>query len=171
MFQPGDLVVYSTTGVCRVEAITKPNMTGADRSKEYYQLNPLYQDGLIYTPVDHPKVIIRPIISREEAHALIDQIPAINAEVCHAPTLQALAQHYQKIIRSSNCRELIEMMLSIYAKRQQAESQKRRLGMVDERFMKQAERLLHGELAAALEIPFDAVPEYIAQRIQPQTCP
>jgi len=40
MFQPGDLVVYGTTGVCRVESIDRPNLTGADRKKEYYQLNP-----------------------------------------------------------------------------------------------------------------------------------
>jgi transcriptional regulatory protein LevR len=31
--------------------------------------------------------------------------------------------------------------------------------------MKQAERLLHGELAAALDIPFESVPEYIARRV------
>lgn len=165
MFQPGDLVVYNTTGVCRVEAITKPNMTGADRNKEYYQLKPLQQDGVIYTPVDNPKVSIRPVISREEAEKLIDLIPTIQAEACRAPTLQALAQHYQEAVHSNDCRDLIEMMMSIYAKRQQAEAQKRRLGLVDERFMKQAERLLHGELSAALGIPFEEIPAYIARRV------
>ena len=69
MFQLGDLVVYHTTGVCRVEAVTTPNMSGADRNKLYYQLKPLQQDGVIYCPVDNPKVRIRPVISREEALA------------------------------------------------------------------------------------------------------
>ena len=41
--------------------------------------------------------------------------------------------------------------MSIHAKRRQAESQNRRLGMVDERYLKQAEQLLFGELAAALD--------------------
>ena len=165
MFQLGDLVVYHTTGVCRVEGITTPNMTGADRNKLYYQLKPLQQDGVIYCPVDNPKVRIRPIISREEALALIDLIPTIHAEACRAPTLQALAQRYQAAVHSSDCRDLLEMMMSIHAKQRQAETQKRRLGLVDERYMKQAERLLHGELAAALDIPFESVPEYIAQRV------
>ena len=57
------------------------------------------------------------------------------------------------------------MMMSIYAKRRQAEAQKRRLGMVDERYMKQAERLLHGEFSAALGIPFEEVGDYIAKRV------
>ena len=37
---------------------------------------------------------------------------------------------------------------------------------MDERYKKQAERLLYGELAAALEIPFDEVESYIARRVE-----
>ena len=169
MFQAGDLVVYGTTGVCRVESIDQPNMTGADRNKKYYCLKPFYQDGVIYTPVDNTKVSIRPVITREEAEALIDLIPGIHAEAYRAPTLQALAQHYQTAVRSRNCQGLVELMMSIYTKQQQAQAQNRRLGMVDERFMKQAERLLYGELAVALELPYDDVQPYIAQRIKEKT--
>ena len=49
MFQPGDLVVYGFTGVCRVEEITRPNTTGPDRNRRFYLLKPLQQDGVIYT--------------------------------------------------------------------------------------------------------------------------
>ena len=38
--------------------------------------------------------------------------------------------------------------------------------MVDERYMKQAERLLYGELSAALGIPFEEVQPYIARRVE-----
>lgn len=168
MFYPDDLVVYGTTGVCRVEEITRPNLTGADRNKEYYLLKPLHQDGVIYTPVDNAKVPMRPVISAKDAEDLIDLIPSLQVEACHAPTVQALAQHYHSAVRSHDCRDLIELMMSIYAKQRQAESQKRRLGMVDERYMKQAERLLYGELSAALDIPFDEVQPYIARRVEGQ---
>lgn len=166
MFQPGELLVYGTTGVCRVEEIATPDLTRADRGRRYYLLKPLYQDGVIYAPVDSDKVPVRPVISREEAEALIDLIPSIRAEACHAPTMQALAQHYQSAVRSHDCRELLELTMSIYLKQRQAEAQKRRLGMVDERYMKQAERLLHGELSAALGIPLEEVQPYIARRVE-----
>ncbi len=165
MFQPGDLVVYGTTGVCSVKEITRPNKTGPDREKQYYLLDPLYQDGIIYTPVQNGKVPMRAVISTQEAEALIDLIPSLEAEAYHSPTIQALAQHYQSVVRNNDCRDLIELMLSIYAKRALVESQNRRLGIVDERFMKQAERLLYGEFSAALGIPFDDVHPYISQRI------
>ena len=130
MFQPGELVIYGATGVCRVESIRQPELHSTLQGKTCYLLKPLYQDGVIYTPVENSKVSIRPVMTREEADALIDQIPTM-----------------------------------------QAEAQKRRLGMVDERYMKQAERLLYGELAAALEIPFDQVQSYIACRVEKQTPP
>ena len=165
MFQPGELLVYGTTGVCRVEGIATPNLTRAERGRQYYLLKPLYQDGVIYAPVDSQKVPIRPVICRQEAEDLIDLIPSIQAEACHAPTLQALAQHYQSAVHSHNCRDLLELTMSIYLKQRQAEAQKRRLGMVDERYMKQAERLLYGELSAALDIPYEDVQAYIARRV------
>ena len=165
MFQTGDLVIYGSTGVCRVEDITRPNLSGADRNKLYYVLRPLHQDGIIYTPVENEKVPIRPIISSQEAEALIAMIPTIQAQACHASTTQALTQHYQSAVRSHSCWDLVEMLMSIYRKRQQAEAQNRHLGLVDERYMKQAERLLYGELSAALDIPFDEVQPYLARRI------
>ena len=159
-------MVYGFTGVCRVEAITRPNTTGPDRNRQFYLLKPLQQDGVIYTPVDNRKVPIRAVISRETAEALIDLIPSIRAEAYHGPTLQALAQHYQSAVRTHDCRDLLELMMSIYAKRQQAEAQKRRLGLVDERFMKQAEKMLYGEFSVALGIPYEEVQPYIARRLE-----
>lgn len=166
MFQPGELVVYGTTGVCRVEEITCPNLTGKDPDKEYYRLDPLHQDGVIYAPVENGKVVIRPVISAEDAEALIDEIPNLRGEICQAPTVQALAQRYQAAVQSTDHRDLVRLLMSIQAKRRMAESKNRRLGSVDERYMKQTERLLHGELSAALGIPFEEVAAYITDRVQ-----
>ena len=166
MFQPGDLVVYGATGVCRVEEITCPTPTGPDRNRQFYLLKPLRQDGIIYTPVDNQKIPIRAVISRETAEALIDLIPSICAEAHYAPTLHALAQHYQTTVRTHDCRDLLELMMSIYTKQRKAESQNRRLGIVDERFMKQAEKMLYGEFSAALGIPYEEVQPYIARRLE-----
>ena len=166
MFQPGDLLIYGTTGVCRVLALDHPNHgTAAERSRLYYQLKPLYQGGTIYTPVDNDKVVMRRVISREEAEDLIDAIPTLEPTACRAATTQALAQHYQSSLRQHSCRSLMELTLSIHAKRRQAEAQNRRLGMIDERYLKQAEQLLFGELSVALDIPYDQVQPYIVSRL------
>ncbi len=167
MFQPGELLIYGSTGVCRVLSVDRRQdyVDGVKQDRLYYQLKPLHQGGVIYTPVDG-KVSMRPVISREEAETLIDQIPTLHPTACKAATTQALTQQYQANLRQHSCRGLLELTMSIHAKRVQAESQNRRLGMVDERFMKQAEQLLFGELSAALDIPYEEVPAYIAGRME-----
>lgn len=168
MFQPGELLVYGSTGVCRVLSIEQKQeyVNGVKQSRSYYQLKPLHQGGVIYTPVDSNKVSMRYIISRAEAEALIDTIPTLKPTDLRAATTQALTQHYQASLRCHSCQSLLELTMSIHQKRRRAEAQNRRLGMVDERYMKQAEQLLFGELAAALDIPYEEVQPYIARRLE-----
>ncbi len=79
--------------------------------------------------------------------------------------MQELKQHYEAAIEAYNCTDLIELTMSIYAKKKSIEGQNRKLGQIDEKFMKQAEELLFGELSLALGIPKDEVQEYIASRV------
>jgi CarD family transcriptional regulator len=164
MYQKGDLVVYGSTGVSAIEGVGNPDPR--DRSgRQFYLLKPLYQDGVIYTPVEGGRVSMRPVMSAEDAHELIALIPELHPEILRERTLQLLSQRYQTLLQSGDCRVLLELTISVYRKRRQAEQQKRRLGMVDERYGRQAERLLFGELAVALGISIDEVPAYIFDRV------
>lgn len=165
MFEVGDLILYGNTGVCRVTEIATRSQRGGDEGQLYYTLSPLYQSCTISTPVDMKKVLMRPIISKDEAEKLIDSIPTINAEAYHSKVLRELTEHYEESLRAYDCTEIMELTMSIYAKKEYMEQQKLKFGAVDERFLKRAEELLFGELAAALDIPRDDVQSYIAERI------
>ena len=95
MYQVGELIVYGGTGVCRVEAVETPQQRGPEAGRQYYLLKPLYQDGTIRIPVDS-KVFMRPVISRQEAEALIDAIPGMHAEACHERNFTQLAARVMK---------------------------------------------------------------------------
>ncbi len=166
MYQKNDLIVYGSTGVCRVLDVTTPAMSGIPAGKLYYQLEPLYQGGVIYAPVENPKVSIRPVITRDKAETLIAMIPNIRAEAFVSQNIQQLTEHYQEAIQLQDCESLIELVMSIYAKKQNAKLLKRKFGQVDAKFMKRAEELLYGEFAVALGIPKDSVADYIAERVE-----
>ena len=164
MYLPGEWIIYGSTGVCRVREITTPDFE-KDKSKRYYALKPAYQDGVIYTPVD-TKVFMRPVITKEEAHALIDRIPAMQTEAYHTGVIRELEEHYNTYLKSHDCGDLLELGRSIYLKKQELLSQHRKFGAVDERFMKRAEDLLYGELAIALGIEKNQVEAYIDERVK-----
>jgi CarD family transcriptional regulator len=157
--------MYGRTGICKVQGITTLDSPNVDHTLSYYVLEPLYQDGMIYTPINKIQAPIRPVISREEAEKLIDMIPLIRAEAYHNRNLSELTRHYESILNTNNCADLIELTLSIYAKKKYCEEEKRKFGVVDSKYMKRAEDLLFGELAHALDISKEDIPAYIAARV------
>ncbi len=166
MYPVGSLILYGSSGVCRVQEIKEQVFPTTGEKKLYYVLAPLYEDCVISAPVDSDKVFIRPIISRDEAQRVIDRIPEIHPHAYQSRVSRELSEHYETILKSHDCDSLLELTMSIYAKKQQLLAQKRKFGAVDERFLKRAEDLLFGELAAALDIPRDRVRNYIASRVE-----
>src|SRR5690554_2426247 len=79
MFEIGDYIIYGNHGVCRVEDVGGLDMSGVDKSMECYTLQPVFsKSSTLYTPVDNDKVLMRSVISYEEARELIDEISNIS---------------------------------------------------------------------------------------------
>ena len=68
-------------------------MTG--ESKMYQVGELIVYGGTIRIPVDS-KVFMRPVISRQEAEALIDAIPGMHAEACHERNFTQRAARFMK---------------------------------------------------------------------------
>ncbi|MBQ9412926.1 MAG: CarD family transcriptional regulator [Oscillospiraceae bacterium] len=166
MYRVGDLIQYGRTGVCVVEEISEDSPIVSAPPARYYHLRPLYQNCRIRTPVSGGKVSIRPIISREDAETLISRIPELEAKPYYNRNLNQLREHYRSSLENCACEDLVTLTKSLYLKKQEAEAQHRKFGVVDERFMHEAEDLLYGELAAALEIERSDVEKYIAKRLE-----
>lgn len=164
MFEPGDFIVYGNSGVCKVLKIGLPEIHAANRKKLYYTLQPLYSTETIYTPVDSG-VFMRPVLSREEAESLIAEIPKIQESVFNNRNLTLLSAHYEAAFQTHNCEDLIQLIKSIYAKNVSAVQHGKKPGQIDQRYMKRAETLLHGELAVSLGIPLENVADYIAKAV------
>ena len=164
MFKPGDVIVYGNTGICKVESLSTPDLPGADKSKMYYLLTPLFQTGKIYTPVDNTKVFIRPAITKQQALELIRMIPTLQIHQISSGSVQQLEERYRSFFDTHKCTDLLELIMSVYNKKH-FQNIRHKIGQVDERYMKKAESLLYGELAYALGIEPKEVPGYIAQII------
>ena len=163
MYKAGDLILYGSTGICRITDITKLDFGG--KPEPYYVLKPLFQNETIYCTVAQTKIFIRSVITADEANRLIDNIPTIDAEACVGKSVQELTSHYQAATQTFDCADLLELTLSIHAKKQLFAEQNRKFGQVDERFMRRAEDMLHEEFSVALGIPKSEVSKYIHKRL------
>ena len=168
MYQVGDWIIYGNTGVCHVAEIRTIDSPYTDDDQLYYVLRPLSQNYTISTPVNNTKVFTRPVISKSEAEQLVDSIPSIEAQAYHSQRVQELAEYYKTYVVMHDIADLVELTMSLHAKQHPAGGGEGKFGAVDQKFMKQAEDLLFGELSVALGIPKEEVPEYIASRVGDQ---
>lgn len=161
MYEAGSRIVYGSRGVCTVVEVGP--LAGAERDRLYYKLKPAGGGSeTIYAPVDAP-VFMRPVISRQEAEALIARMPDIAGEVCASHSAALLRQQYDALFAGHSCDDWVRLVKGVYRKAQRGKG----LGSTDQRYRKRAEEVLHGELAAALDIPVEAVPGYIHAVLEP----
>ncbi len=163
MFKVSDYIVYGNAGVCRVEAIG-PMDFGQANSKDYYTLCPVYQRGSqVFTPVDNDKVIMRPVMSDDEARELIDSIADIDTLVIEDEKKRE--DTYKEAIRTCEPREWVSVIKTLHDRTEKRIHQGKKATSSDEKYMHIAKENLHGELAFALQIPKDKVEEFILSRI------
>jgi len=165
MFEVGELILYGTTGVCRVEAVGPPkDGSRLDPGKAYYTLSPLYEPGVIYLPVDS-KAFMRPVMSREEAMELICSIPSVQAQPFYSRDQRLMTEHYRSLFQTHSCEALIQLIKAVHQKNQQLSQNGKKMGLMEQQYLRRAVTLLHGELAAVLEIPMEDVERFIQQEL------
>lgn len=159
MFSIDDPVVYGSTGVCRIVDIRREKF-GSRTDREYYVLCPVYGQGsTLYVPTDSPNARMRPILTPDEVHDLIDAMPDISDEwIGDDQVRKAL---FQEILQTCDQRGLIRLIRTVHRRRSELTEKGKGISSSDAEATKAAERLLQNEFAIALDIPPDQVVAYI----------
>ena len=164
MFAVGDYVIYGYEGVCRIEAIGAPGVSGLDKSRQYDRLTPHYRGGTIYAPVDG-KIRMRRVISREALDALLPglhELPALS----DVPENSRLAgEYYRSILAEHSCERLLQLCKTFHEKQQRLASSHRSINSTELRSWKTAEEMLYGEFGFVLGIAPAEVQRYLLERI------
>lgn len=164
MFKVGEYVVYGVKGVCRIEDVTHIDIDGADKERLYYVLAPMENGGgRIYAPTDKPKIMMRKVISREEAERLIEEIPDI--ELLWVPDDRQREAKYKEALGTGDYRAWVSIVKTLYLRKKERLSQGKKITSLDERYMRAAENELFSELSLALEIPKSEILNYITERL------
>ena len=156
-FEKGECVLYGARAVCRVSEIGP--LPFGEQTRQYYTLRPVFEahGETIYAPLES-RVSIRRVMSAAQAEAILSHAADIDAENTDVPELQ------QEALQSQDCRRLMGCVRALRRREHDLLSRKKRLREADRRFLEQAEKLLYGELAAAL----DTTPELVRARAEAQ---
>ncbi|ADL03328.1 CarD family transcriptional regulator [Lacrimispora saccharolytica] len=165
MYQVGDNIVFGSKGICRVEHVGVLEIADMPRNKMYYTLNPYFIKGSkFYTPVDNDKVIMRPVIPKDEAMKLIDDIK--NIDSLWVADEKRRESEYKEAMKRCDCRELVKIIKTIYFRKQSRLKDGKKLTTIDTKYFKLAEENFYGELAISLNMDVKAVKEFVRTRVK-----
>ena len=159
MFSVGQNVLYGTNGVCVVEDITEKKVGKV--SMEYYVLKPLASDSsTLFVPTHNEELVkrIRDILNKDSIDSILANLPDIGE---WNENKQERSDDFKSIIVDGDCVELIRMIRLIHAHSNDLAENGRHLHMSDERFLKEAEKMVSEEISLVLDVDRDAALELI----------
>ena len=165
MFSQGETVIYGVNGVCRIDGITQMDITG--EKKDYYVLKPVFNGrSTLFVPTDNEKLVgrMRPLITEAGIKALTKKFPSIeplwieDEDERKARCAAALADNDRET--------MLALMKAIRVHRDRQFSIGKKLHVADERFLKDAEKLLREEASYVLDKGCDRVLTFLDEKAQ-----
>lgn len=151
MFQVGDRVVYGFHGVCTVacseqKRVDRKNVT-------YLVLEPMDRGGSkYYVPVQNPTAMgkLKPVLTPEE------MIQLLGSRQVHTDSWVSDENRRKQVYRELTARgdreSVLRMVYTIYRHRDAQKAAGKRCHLCDENFLRDAEKVLIGEISAAMDL-------------------
>lgn len=164
-FQCGDQVVYGIQGVCRIVGVESKTV---DRKKvDYYVLQPCNQtDATYFVPMHNQAAVakMRKMLTKQELDALLISDEVLEDHWIEEENLRK--DRYRKLIAKADCGELLGMIRCLHQHRKHQQEAGKKFHICDENFLKDAQRLICGEVSQILGIPPTEVEGYIRSRLE-----
>ncbi|MBQ8950485.1 MAG: CarD family transcriptional regulator [Eubacterium sp.] len=165
MFSVGDYVVYGSNGVCRITDIGPMDLPGVSKDKLFYTMTPCYiRDSSLFTPIDNPRVIMRPVMTKDEAESFVESIKDIDGITIKEEKHREL--EYKEAVLSCDPEVLVGIIKTIYGRMNERIAEGKKVTSSDSKYFHIAEDSLYGELAISLGIEKDEVKNYIHDKIE-----
>lgn len=164
MYGVSQMVVYGIHGVCRI--VQMEERTVDRQVVSYYVLEPLSQPGTRYLiPSHNPAALakLRPLLDRERLMQMLDAAPHAQDWIADENRRK---QYYRQIITSGDAAALINMVHCLENYKQAQAEAGRRLHLCDENFLRDAQKVLDGEISVVLDIPEKDVAAYMRSIVE-----
>lgn len=165
MFQVGQRVMYGFYGVCTIanfesKRVDRKNVT-------YLVLEPEDHNGSKYfVPVQNPTAMgkLKPMLSAQQ------MVDLLGSERVHTDAWvneeNQRKQLYRELTASADRESIMRMVYTIYRHKDSQLASGRRCHLCDENFLRDAEKLLIGEIAATLDLSLEQSRALLREKLQ-----
>lgn len=165
MYKIGDTVIYKSEGVCTVADIVVKAFR--EKEMEYYVLKPVYKENSeVFVPKNNTELTskMRQVLTRQEIISLIKSMPD-ESDIWIDDENQRKS-YYKQLIANGDRTELIRLIKTLFNYKEKQKNAGRKLHTTDEKFLKDAEKILYDEFAYVLNISQKEVIPFIAGELE-----
>ncbi|MCR4846381.1 MAG: CarD family transcriptional regulator [Eubacterium sp.] len=165
MFDVGDFIIYGSNGVCKITHIGPMKMPGVPKDRLYYTMVPCYiRDSEIFTPVDNERVVMRKVMSKDEAEDFIQSISEIKELEIIEEKRREL--EYKQAVLTCEPEVLVSLIKTIYTRMEDRIAEGKKVTSSDSKYFHLAEESLYGELAISLDMEKEEVKDYVKEKVE-----
>lgn len=165
MFQIGEKVVYGVHGVCKV--VDQEERVIDRRTVTYLVLEPALQGGARYLVPTHNAAAmakVKRMLSRQELETLMASERVLaNSWI---PDENLRKHTYRELISSGDRERLLQMVHTLYAHKAAQTAAGKKCHLCDDNFLRDAEKLLIGEISMVMEVDEEAARYYLRNRLK-----
>ncbi|PAV28064.1 CarD family transcriptional regulator [Virgibacillus profundi] len=163
MFSVGDLIIYSTHGLCEIVEISDKTLNNVTRT--YYVMHPIDDPKLkISSPVDNEKATMHPIMEKEEANGVLEsfQEPGIQ----WIDDSRQRNKKFQGIVNTGDRHDISNLINTLMRKEQEIRKDNKKMSIQDRKVLEQTQSIMFTELAVSLDTSFEKITKKIKGMIK-----
>lgn len=156
MFNANQVVLYGSNGVCKITEIT--NKKVGNDSIEYYVLKPMCSNtSTLFVPTQNEQLVgkMRDVMDADEIYDILKNLKEEDNVWIDNKNDRFLA--CKEIISHGDGVELVKLIRQLHNHETQQNSKGKKLHIADERFLKEAEKMVCDEFSLVLDIERDEV--------------
>ena len=159
MFKINDHVVYQSAGIYKIVDI-RTEKDFSNNEIEYYVMEPVFSNNMtIKIPVNNKKVLMRGVITKDDALTLIKSMP--EQETVWVNNDRERSGNFKAALKSGEIERWVKTIETILLHKQESIELGKKILKSDEDAMDNARKILNEELAVALNILPEEVPGFI----------
>jgi len=162
MYNVGDVVIYSSHGLCSVEDICE--QTFSDITKTYYVLQPLNDSKLtIRTPIDNAKKQLRDIIKKDEALKILRSFTSPGVEWIEQNTHRM--RFHVEIVKTGDRQKQANLLNTLLRKKFEYEANEKKFPNQEEKLLHSLQEIIFSEFSVALNKPSEEIYDDVVAKL------
>lgn len=164
MFNIGDLVIYSTHGVCKIDDISEKTIAGAP--KEYYELHPVDDEHhlTISAPANDDRVTILALMEEDEANEVLECFENPEME-----KINTRADAYSKLVDTGDRKKLANVVNTLLRKQMELAENNKKLNGSERDLLDVTRDGLFQELAISLDTSYKHIDQTVDELLRKES--